>query len=128
MKKLIITMLLCFIVFITNAQFISKYAVVGINNGNQYDWSKPKPTYLKINVKGNHISISNENESVYTTSDLILDNPSKKEVSWNATDEKNKKCVVKLKTYDNEEVMLYIFYDNVAFGYYLTKPIRLDSL
>lgn len=128
MKKLIITMLLCFIVFITNAQFISKYAVMGINNGTQYEWSKPKSTYLKINVKENYVSISNENESFYTVGELILDNPLKKEKSWNATDEKSKKCVIKIKVYDNEEVMLYIFYDNVAFGYYLTKPIKLDSL
>lgn len=126
MKKLIITMFLCFVVFIINAQYISKYVVVGIHNESEYSWGKPKPTYLKINVKGNYISVSNE--SFYTVTELILENLSKKETSWNALDERNRKCVIKFKVYENKEAMLYVFYDNVAFGYYLTKPIKLDSL
>lgn len=128
MKKLIITITLCFIVFITNAQYISKLAAKGLNNGTNYSWDKPQATYLKVNIKGNYISISDESRSFYTVTELILDNTFKKESSWYALDERNKKCVIKFTTHDNENITLYVFYDNIAFCYILTKPIKLDNL
>ena len=124
MKKLL---LIVAILFATTAfgQRVYRCTSTTVGTYNYYSekftWDDYKTSNLQVVVKKNIILVNDRAGSIYILEDKIFDESvgNIDQAAWNATDESGKNCVAKLVRYEDNSLMLYIIYDNIAFGYTL---------
>jgi hypothetical protein len=91
---------------------------------NIFKWGEKKYVNMELIMKGNILLISDKAKSSYVTSDQIYNKVTDDyvEVAWNAIDEKNDGCIIKM-VYQKEngnftgDCELYIFYKTFAVKY-----------
>ena len=117
---LIIAILFATTTFAQKTYYCSSTIVGEYNYYTQkYVWGDYKPSSMEITVKKNIVLINDQAGSVYILSSKLLDEKSGgiDQIAWNAKDEKNRNCIVKLTTYEDYTMMLYVMYDDMAIGY-----------
>lgn len=131
MKKLLL-IVTCMILYVTTAFCQQKtYFATSITTGetntytNKYIWSNYTPlNYMEVVLKNNVLLVDDKASSVYIMLDKTVDrtdNNGNVQLGWNAIDEGKRNCIVKFVRYSDNTLMLYILYENIAFGYTLRK-------
>ena len=130
MKRLLIAAFL----FISATSFAQKkYQVIGLEsamwNGKTWDWDKLAKPNLTITLSGYDIYINDEADTHITTYEDIgeekgIDKSGETYTShtWNAYDEKNRRCRFIMQFYKNLTYdIYYIMYNDVCFRYYVDR-------
>ena len=90
---------------------------------NTIDWGEYKDVDMTLTSKGNVMFISDNAKSIYILKSSFPDKIVKgiKQVAWHAVDESGYGCTFKICTYPSGTKMVYVFYNDYAFGYTLDQ-------
>lgn len=127
MKKAII--LSAIILFSITMYAQSTYRITSVTGGtlnsytNSFEWGKYSEVDMTLTLKGNVIFISDKAKSIYILKgqrpDRLVDGV--KMLIWDAIDENEIRCTLKICTYPDATKMVYVIYRNAGFGYTLEQ-------